>query len=174
METQDLNKLVVIRSGLTGQQANMLKVNLEGHGVPAFLANENMSGLLSVSNADLYVRARDWRAAEQLLGNIETLPQRYTTVPDAGPDLEFADEPACRHCGSTRVHPHTGDVPTWIPFMRQQALPVDRWMHCMECDSYYRGRRPRFAGLPIALGWSLFMGVLALTVVMLLNWLKYL
>ena len=94
MTSADLDKLVVIRSKLDGQQAQLLKTNLEGNGVPAFLANENVSSLISVNTADLYVRAKDWRAAEETLAKIEASPRRWPQ-PRPGPEII---EHACSHC----------------------------------------------------------------------------
>lgn len=167
-EHADLDKLVAIRSGLDGHQANMLKLNLEGQGVPAFLANENVGSLNFVSNTDLFVRAKDWRAAERLLSKIDTLPGPQ---PRLDPDGE---EYVCRHCGSNRVHPFSGEVPTLIPFVRLKAAAGDRWFHCLECDSHFREGRQQFAGMPVALAWSAFMGALAFGLILLINWLRYL
>lgn len=164
----DLDKLVVIRAGLDGHQANLLKLNLEGQGVPAFLANEHVGSMNFVSNTDLFVRAKDWRAAEQALSKIELMPLRSQTLDADG------EERACPHCGSHRVHTFVGEVPSAIPFLRYKADPGDQWFHCLECGSYHRAVRQRFAGLPIALAWSAFMGAVVLAIIFLINWLKYL
>jgi len=168
MEQQDLNKLVVIRAGLDGQQANMLKLNLEGQGVSAFLANENTGSLNIHSHTDLFVRAKDWAAAEKLLSKIEAFPR---------PPRKFdadGDEIGCSHCGSSRVRPFIGSVPTLVPLVGIKAGPDDGWFHCLECNSYYSVSRNRFSSMPIALGWSAFMGALAFGLVLLINWLIYL
>lgn len=170
MVSENLDKLVSIRSGLTAQQGQLLKVNLEGQGVPAFLTNENTSGLISTSDTDLYVRAKDWRAAEQMLGTIEQSPRRW---PQPRPEPEVIEQ-ACAHCGSHRVEPHVGAVPTWFPLLRKTARPGDDWFHCLECGSHYREGGRRFAGLSVALGWSAFMGALAFAIILLINWLRYL
>lgn len=164
----DLDKLVIIRSGLDGHQANMFKLNLEGQGIPAFLANDNVGSLNFVSHTDLFVKAKDWRAAEQFLSKVDVLPKRRRMLDPDG------EEHACRHCGSNRVHSFVGEVPTLVPFVRLEASADGGWFHCLECDSYFREGRRQFAGLPIALAWSLFMGGAALGVVLLINWLKYL
>lgn len=167
-QQSDLDKLVAIRSGLEGHQAQMLKLNLEGQGVPAFLANEHVGSMNFVSNTDLFVKAKDWRAAEQALSKIELMPSR-------GPNLDAdGDEHSCPHCGSHRVHAFFGEVPSAIPLIRYKADPEDKWFHCLECGSYHQAIRKRFAGLPIALAWSAFMGTLVLAVIFLINWLKYL
>lgn len=168
MEQTDLDKLVVIRTGLDSHQANMLKLNLEGQGVPAFLANENTGSLNFLSHTDLFVRAKDWAAAEQALSKIETFPRaprRFDTD---------SDELSCRHCGSSRVMPFVGDVPTLIPFVGITAGPTDGWFHCLECNSHYNASRSRFSSMPIALGWSAFMGLLVFVLILSINWLIYL
>lgn len=165
---KDMDQLVAIRSGLDGRQAQMLKANLEGQGVPAFLASEHEGNIQFVNNTNLYVKAKDWGAAEQALSKVEMLPHR--------PTLRDADgeERNCPHCGSHRLHSFVGEVPTLIPFIRFKADVGDSWFHCLECDSYHQAVRKRFAGLPFALAWSAFMGALALGVIILINWLKYL
>lgn len=168
MDQPDLDKLVVIRSGLDAHQANMLKLNLEGQGVPAFLANENTGSLNFISHTDLFVRAKDWAVAEQALSKIETFPRAPGNV---GADV---GDVGCSHCGSSRVMPFVGNVPTAIPFVVTKAGPMDGWYHCIECDSYYTASRSRFSSMPIALGWSAFMGVLAFGLILLINWLIYL
>ena len=168
MGKTDLDKLVVIRSNLDGHQANMLKLNLEGQGVPAFLANENTGSLNFVSNTDLFVRAKDWAAAEQALSKIDIFPRAPRKFDADG------DEISCRHCGSSRIMPFVGDVPTLIPFVGRKAAPNDGWFHCLECNSYYNASRPRFSAMPIALGWSAFMGLLVFGLILLINWLIYL
>ncbi len=180
MDQPDLDKLVVIRSGLDGHQANMLKLNLEGQGVPAFLANENTGSLNFLSHTDLFVRAKDWAAAEQALSKIETFP-RAQGAPGAPGNVGAGDggtrdvgDIGCSHCGSSRVMPFVGDVPTAIPFVVTKAGPTDGWYHCNECDSYYTASRSRFSSMPIALGWSAFMGALAFGLILLINWLMYL
>lgn len=168
MEQTDLDKLVVIRSDLNSHQANMLKLNLEGQGVPAFLANENTGSLNFANNTDLFVRAKDWATAEQALSKIETFPR---------PPQKFdadGEEISCSHCGSSRVVTFVGDIPTAVPFVGITARPGDGWFHCLECDSYYSTSRSRFSSMPIALGWSVFMGALAFGLIMLINWLIYL
>lgn len=168
MDQSDLDKLVAVRSGLDGHQANMLKLNLEGQGVPAFLANENVGSLNFVSHTDLFVRAKDWAAAEQILSKIDTFPRASGSM--GAEDIDVG----CSHCGSSRVMPFVGNVPTAIPFVVTKAGPTDGWYHCTECDSYYTASRSRFSSMPIALGWSAFMGALALGIILLINWLSYL
>ncbi len=159
---------MAIRSGLDGQQAQLLKLNLEGQGVPAFLANEHVGSMNFVSNTDLFVKAKDWRVAEQALSKIELMPM-------SSPSLDSDGEVrSCPHCGSHRVHAFVGEVPSAIPFVRYRADPEDQWFHCLECGSYHQAIRKRFAGLPIALAWSAFMGTLVLAIIFLINWLKYL
>lgn len=146
----------------------MLKLNLEGQGIPAFLANENTGSLNFVSHTDLFVRAKDWAAAEQALSKIETFPR---------PPRKFdadGDEISCSHCGSGRVRSFVGDVPTLVPLVGRKAGPEDGWFHCLECDSYYNTSRSRFASMPIAFAWSAFMGALAFGLIWFINWFSYL
>ncbi len=163
-----MDKLVAIRSGLDGHQAQMLKLNLEGQGIPAFLANEHTGSMNFMSSTDLFVRAKDWRAAEKALSAIELMPGR------SGPIDPDGEEHSCNHCGSHRVHPFVGEIPTIVPFVRIQADTGGKWFHCLECDSYFNDGRKRFAGLPIALAWSGVMAAVALGLIVLINWLKYL
>lgn len=165
---EELNRLIAIRSGLDGHQAQMLKLNLEGQGVPAFLTNDHTGSLNFMTSTDLYVRAKDWRAAEEALSVIELMPRRPGQLDSDG------EEFTCRHCGSHRVHPFVGEVPTVVPFVRLKAEVNGKWFHCLECDSYFNDSRKRFAGMPIALAWSALMGALALGIIFLINWLKYL
>jgi len=168
MEQQDLDKLVVIRAGLDSHQANMLKLNLEGQGVPAFLANENTGSLNFHSHTDLFVRAKDWATAEKLLSKIEAFPRPPRKFDADGDDI------GCSHCGSSRVRPFVGNVPTMVPLIGIKAGYDDGWFHCLECNSYYSAKRSRFSSMPIALGWSAFMGALAFGLVLIFNWLIYL
>lgn len=166
----DLNKLVPIRTGLDRSQADLLKANLEGHGVPAFLANENIGSLNFVVHTDLLVRAKNWKDAEQLLSKIDAIPaSRFSKRFD--PDGE---EYACQHCGSMRVHPFVGEVPTWLPGLKLKAVPEQTWFHCMECDSYYREKRSSFISFPIAMMWSLTLGAFVLGLYFLIQWLRFL
>lgn len=170
MTVSDLDKLVALRTKLDSHQAQLLKTNLEGRGVPAFVANENVSSLISVNTADLYVRAKDWRTAEELLTKIEASPRHWPQPP---PEPEVVEQ-ACSHCGSHRVVPYVDPVPTWVPFVSEDARPEDGWLRCLECGSHTLGRRRRFAGLGVAFGWSAFMALLAFSVILLINWLRYL
>lgn len=146
----------------------MLKLNLEGQGIPAFLANENTGSLNFVSHTDLFVRAKDWVCAEQALSKIETFPRPARKFDPDG------DEISCNHCGSGRVRPFAGDVPMLVPLIGIKAGPDDGWFHCLECDSYYSNRRSRFASMPIAFAWSAFMAALAFGLIWFINWFSYL
>ena len=164
----DMERLVVVRAGLDGRQAQMLKANLEGQGVPAFLSREHEGNIQFINNTSLYVKAKDWGVAEQVLSKVELMPQR-AALRDAD-----GEERSCPHCGSHRLHGFVGEVPTLIPFIKLKADVGDQWFHCLECDSYHQAVRKRFAGLPFALAWAAFMGALALSVIIFINWLKYL
>ncbi|TNE65014.1 MAG: DUF2007 domain-containing protein [Alphaproteobacteria bacterium] len=167
----DNNRLVVVRSGLDSADAALLRSLLEGNGVQVFVANENVASMNQGMWADLYVRASDRARAEAILGKVATLPRCAIPVRRD----EDGEELACVHCGSTRVHPFEGAVPTVVPGVRRQARLKDHWYHCLQCDSYYQeGRRPRFSGLPVALAWGGLLGLATLGVIWLIEYLRYL
>lgn len=165
-----MNSLTIVRSSLDRHQANLFKSNLEGHGIPAFLENENIGSLNYVVQIDLLVRQRDKAAAEALLSKVDTIPlSKFPTRLDAD-----GEERACAHCGSMRVHAYIGEVPTWAPGVKLQATPEAGYFHCLECDSYYREKRLGFASFPIALMWSLTLGAFVLGLYFLIQWLRFL
>lgn len=166
----DMDQLVPLRSGLDARQAGLLKTNLEGQGVPAYLASEAAGAAPVKGQADLFVRAKNWQQAETLLSKIEVIPaSRFPGRTDAD-----GEELACDHCGSSRVHPYVGKVPTLIPGVYQVATPEDQWVHCLDCDSYSRTRRARFTGAPIALMWGGALGLLFFGLYFLIQWLRFL
>jgi hypothetical protein len=166
----DMNQLVPLRSGLDARQAALLKDNLEGQGVPAFLAAETMGSQHVGGQSELFVRAKNWREAETLLGKIEVIPaSRFPVRTDTD-----GEELICNQCSSSRVHPYVGKVPTFVPGIEQVATPEDRWVHCLDCDSYSRTRRPRFTGAPIALMWGGVLGLLFFSLYFLIQWLRFL
>lgn len=172
-EQQD--KLVTIRTGLASTDAQLLCTLLEGEGIQVFTNAEHASALEQgplggAITADLMVRAADWKQAEQTLAKVATMPRCAFPVRLD----EDGEERSCRHCGSIRVHPYEGEVPTFIPGIRIAARPEDTWFHCLQCDSYYRDRRSRFAGLPFAALWSAAVGVFVICLYWLIDWLMWL
>lgn len=166
----DMNSLVVVRSRLDRHQANLFKSNLEGHGIPAFLENENIGSLNYVVQTDLLVRLRDKEAADALLSKVDTIPlSRFPKRLDAD-----GEERACEHCGSMRVHAFVGEVPTLVPGIKVKATPETGYFHCLECNSYYREKRLGFASFPIAMMWSLTLGAFVLGLYFLIQWLRFL
>ena len=165
-----MDSLIVVRRGLDRHQATLFKSNLEGHGITAFLENEHIGSLNYVVHTDLLVRAADKTAAEALLSKVDAIPvARFPSRMD--PDGE---EYACHQCGSMRVHPFIGAVPTWVPGVKVQATPDGGWFHCLECDSYYREKGLGFASFPIAMMWSLTLGAIVLGLYFLIQWLRFL
>lgn len=160
----ELTQLVPLRSGLGFQQAQMLKANLEGAGIPAFLSNEDAGDLKFGGVTDILVRANRWKEAEVQIGKISLMP---------APPQHFEDA-ACEHCGSSRIHPFVGAVPTFIPMVKLSAVQEDGWFHCLECDSYWRNERKRFSSLPVAFLWSITLGAVALAAYSLIQWLRWL
>lgn len=161
----DMEQLVAIRTGLSLQQAHMLKSNLEGRGIPTFLSGDEPGVMRFGGQTSLLVRAKHWKHAEELLSNITLLP----SAPNA-----HADDMACTQCGSARIHPFVGEVPTFFPKVNISAEPEDGWFHCLECDSYWRDRMRKFASFPIAFLWSITLGLVMLAVYSLIQWLKWL
>lgn len=149
---EDDNRLVVIRSHLNAAEGRLMRTLLDARGIHAFLAGENVAGMNEGLFANLMVRAGDRRMAEEILSNVTALPAQVRQDPDG-------EELACKRCGSQRVHPYVGPLPTSVPFMRPHAAPEDACYHCLECGSYYSEKRPRFSSLSLALAWG---GILAL------------
>ena len=165
-----MDNLITVRSGLDRHQAALFKSNLEGHGIAAFLENENIGSLNFVVHTDLLVRAGDRVAAEALLSKVDAIPaSRFPTRLDAD-----GEERACQHCGSMRIHHYVGTVKTWMPGVKIQATPGDGWFHCLECESYYREKPLGFASLPIALLWSVTLGAIVLGLYFFIQWLRFL
>ena len=149
---EDDNRLVVIRSHLNGAEGRLMRTLLDARGIHAFLAGENVAGMNEGMFANLMVRAGDRQAAEEILGNVTALPAQVRHDPDG-------EELACQRCGSQRVHPYVGPLPSSIPFVRRRAEVGDACFHCLECGSYYSEKRPRFTSFTLALTWG---GILAL------------
>lgn len=167
---EDHNRLVPVRTGLMQADAQLLKSLLDANGVQVFLTHENMGSLNYGVRADIMVRAIDKVRADAALANVATLP--HGAFP-ARLD-EDGEELACQHCGSERVHPFEGQVPSGVPGLRWAAAKDDQWYHCLQCDSYFRNRRSRLAGLPIALIWGGTLAALTLFVIWLIEFLRWL
>jgi DNA-directed RNA polymerase subunit RPC12/RpoP len=167
---EDHNRLVPVRTGLDQADAQLLRSLLDANGVQVFVSHENMGSLGYGVRADIMVRAIDKVRADAVLAKVATLPRSAIPVRlDEG-----GEEIACRHCGSERVHPYEGAVPTLIPGLRLAARRDERWYHCLQCDSYFRDRRSKFAGIPIALMWGATLAVLTLFVIWLIEFLRWL
>lgn len=167
---EDHNRLVPVRTGLNQADAQLLKSLLDANGVQVFLTHENMGSLNYGVRADLMVRAIDKVRADAVLAKVATLPRgAFPARLD-----EDGEELACRHCGSERVHPYVGAVPSGIPGIKLSASQADNWYHCLQCDSYFRNQRSRLAGIPIALMWGGTLAALTLFVIWLIEFLRWL
>ena len=167
---EDTNRLVVLRSGLNQPDGALLRSLLEAKGVPSFLANEQVAGIHPGFSANLMVRYGDLGRARQVLDNVATLPACAFPVRH-DPDGE---ELACARCGSSRVHPFQGTLPSSLPFFKVTAKPGEGWFHCLQCDSYYNDRRPRFSSLSLALIWGGTLAFATLIVIWLINCIRWL
>ncbi|MCJ9427662.1 putative signal transducing protein [Kordiimonas marina] len=168
----DGNRLVALRTGLEGADAQLLRSLLESKGLQVFLVNESaVSGMTGHAvSVDLYVRAVDKPKADAILGNVVTLPRAMQPHRFD----EDGEELSCHHCGSTRVHPYEGKVPTLIPGLKLQSGKNERWYHCLQCDSYYEEGRKRFSGWPIAVMWAAVLGLASLGLMWVINFLRFL
>jgi len=167
----DSNRLVAVRTGLDGADAELLRSLLERNGLQVFLTNESGAGQGGyAASVDLYVRALDKPAADAVLGIVVTLPRA------AQPHRfdEDGEELSCHHCGSTRVHPYEGPVPTLIPGLKLQSGKNERWYHCLQCGSTYEEGRRRFSGWPIAVMWAAILGLASLGLIWIINFLRFL
>lgn len=166
----DYNRLIPLRTGLDAGDAQMLKSVLNANGVEVFLNGANMASLNYAVRTDIMVRAIDKVCADAVIEKISTMPR--CQIPRHMD--EDGEERACAQCGSTHVRPFIGEVPTVIPGIRLAAEPGTDWFHCMQCDSHYRDRRSSFAGLPIALMWSVFLGSFGFGLYWFIDWLRWL
>lgn len=166
----DYNRLIPLRTGLETADAQLLKSVLNANGVEVFLNGENMSSLNFVVRTDIMVRAIDKVRADAVIDKIATMPRcqipRHTD--------EDGEERACAHCGSTRVHPYVGEVPTIIPGIRLAAEQGAGWFHCLQCDSHYRDKRSQFSGMPFAMMWSAALGGFGFGLYWFIDWIKWL
>lgn len=164
------SKLVPIRTNMASADAQVLKSVLQSCGIDVFLNADHMSGMGYGVQTDVLVHAGELQAAEEALKNIVALPHNHMSQQlDADGDYH-----ECKQCGSTRVQPYQGEVPTLIPGIRIAAEANGGWFHCMQCDSYYRNQRSRFEAFPFAMVWSVLAGLFVLTLYWLIDWLKWL
>ncbi len=160
------DRLIAYRRDMEIAEAQLLKSLLEANGVPTFLAHENMATFTPAVRTDLMIRYIDRVRADSALENVE--PLKFNRA-----DFGDPDEPACRQCGSMHVHSYVGAVPTLMPGVKIAADPRDQWMHCMQCDSYYREGRRRFTSVGIAFSWAATMGLLTLAIILFFRWLSW-
>jgi len=164
------SKLIPIRTNMTHADAQVLKSVLQSCGIDVFLNADHMSGTGYGVQTDVLVYSSDLQTAEEALRNIVALPHSYVSQRlDADGEVH-----ECKQCGSTRVHPFEGEVPTLVPGIRIAAEANGGWFHCMQCDSYYRNQRSRFEAFPFAMVWSFLTGLFVLLLYWLIDWLKWL
>ena len=162
---EDDNRLIVIRSHLNAADGRLMRTLLDARGIHAFLAGENVAGMNEGMFANLMVRAGDREAAEAILSNVTAMPATVRHDPDG-------EEMACQRCGSQRVHPYVGPLPSSLPFMRPRAEPGDACYHCLECGSYYSEKRPRFTSFSLALAWGGILALATLGALYIINFLQ--
>jgi len=166
----DYNRLIPLRTGLDTGDAQLLKSVLNANGVEVFLNGENMSSLNYVVRTDIMIRAIDKVRADAVIEKIATMPR--CQIPRHID--EDGEERSCSQCGSTRVHPFAGEVPTFFPGIRVEARKEDGWFHCLQCDSHYKDKRSQFAGMPFALMWSVLLGSFGFALYWFIDWLRWL
>lgn len=169
-EFTDYNRLIPLRTGLDPADAQLLKSVLNANGVEVFLNGEHMGSLGYAVRTDIMVRAIDKVRADSVIDKIATMPR--CQIPRHVD--EDGEERACSQCGSTRVRPYVGEVPTIVPGIRLAAQAGEEWFHCLQCDSYYQDKRSRYAALPFALMWSALVGVFGYALYWVIDWLKWL
>ncbi|GHF30250.1 hypothetical protein GCM10017044_27040 [Kordiimonas sediminis] len=165
----DPEELVIVRSNLSSHDAHLLKGLLESNEISAFLSNENMGTLQYGVATDLLVRLKDRHIAQTVLANVVTLHNTPSSDPVAPEEDAF-----CRTCGSSHVHPFVGEIPSLIPGIRYDASEAGEWMHCLQCDAYYRRKRSRFSSMPVGLLWGLTLSGFTIFLLWFLNWLRWL
>ncbi|MCK0068856.1 putative signal transducing protein [Kordiimonas laminariae] len=169
-QQSNIDQLVMLRSGLDPSDADLLKSVLEGESIQAFVSDNGMRAAGYRSVVDVMVKSTDHAEASKLLEKIVTMPR--CAIPIRRDD--DGEEYACKHCGSVRVHPFEGEVPTFIPGIRIAAKKTDKWFHCLQCDSHYREERSRFSGMPIAFAWGGALGGFSIALYMVIDWLRWL
>ncbi|MBD2723012.1 putative signal transducing protein [Hymenobacter armeniacus] len=106
MPTPD--SVVFLESFYEPMAANLARTRLEAAGIPCFLSNENLVGLLPLyspitGGVRLHVRQRDVEAALALLHSVPVPP---ATTPDVASFAAEAPDPVtprCPRCGSSDV-----------------------------------------------------------------------
>jgi len=164
------DRLVTLRSGFYADDAQLTKSLLEGNGVQVFMVGEGVSSMNEGYHAAIMVRASQWKQAEEILNKVALMPRSAV----AARLDEDGEEHACSQCGSTRVHAFVGEVPTVIPGVRLSAMQGEGWFHCLQCNSHYKDKRSRFAGLPFGILWGGVVGLFFLCLYWFLEWLRWL
>ncbi|NVJ98687.1 MAG: hypothetical protein HWE25_11075 [Alphaproteobacteria bacterium] len=164
------NRLIVLRTGLNQPDGMLLRSVLEAQDIYAFLANENVAGMNEGLYANLMVYAHDLERANAALQKVATMPRCAIPVRRD----EDGEEIACRHCGSERVHPFEGVVPTIIPGVKITTRKGEAWYHCLQCDSYFKNSLSRLASIPVALMWGGALAGLTLFVIWVIEFLRWL
>ena len=128
--------------------ANLARTRLEAAGIPCFLSNENLVGLMPLyspitGGVRLHVRLHDAEAALELL---QSVPVPLATTPDlASFDAAAPDPvaPRCPLCGSSNVAYGlaTRNTYGWWSGLLSVLLrfPVrDRRFHCFHCGHEFK------------------------------------
>ncbi len=173
MNEHDYNRLVPLRTYLDAPQAQMLKTYLDAQGIMVFLNAEHVAAMNEGLKTDILIREIDRVRAEAALKNIEVLSYHQKHQLYEGETIEN-EPPSCRQCGAMDIHAFTGEVPTLIPGIRIAAGIEDAWVHCSNCDSYYREGKRRFSSVAVAFMWAATLGLSALCLYWLITWLRWL
>ncbi|MBF9222909.1 putative signal transducing protein [Hymenobacter ruricola] len=142
------DSVVFLESFYEPMAANLARTRLEAAGIPCFLSNENLVGLLplyspTTGGVRLHVRQRDAEAALELLHSV---PVPLATTPDVASFAAEAPDPVtprCPRCGSSNV--------AWGPATRNTygfwsgllsvllRYPVrDKRFHCFHCGNEFK------------------------------------
>lgn len=169
-QQSNIDQLVMLRPGLDPHDADLIKSVLDGEGIHAFVMESGVrvSGYQAI--VDVMVKASDNAEATKILEKISLMPRCAIPVRRD----EDGEEYACKQCGSVRVHPFEGEVPTFFPGIKIAAKKADNWFHCMQCDSHYREVRSHLSGMPIALAWGAALGGFSIGLYMVIDWLRWL
>jgi hypothetical protein len=172
MSDQDYNRLVPLRTYLDTSEAQMLRTYLDAKGILVFLNAEHVGAMNEGLKTDILIREIDRVRAEAALKNIEILSCHQKHQLRDGDNIED-DTPSCRQCGAMDIYGFEGEVPTFIPGIRIEARTEDAWMHCRQCDSYYREGKRRFSSVSVALMWAVTLGITALSIYWLIVWIRW-
>ncbi|UTW54926.1 DUF2007 domain-containing protein [Kordiimonas sp. SCSIO 12610] len=173
MNEQDYNRLVPLRTYLDTPQAQMLKTYLDAQGIMVFLNAEHVSAMNEGLKTDILIREIDKVRAEAALKDIEVLSCHQRHKLQDGEALDD-EPPSCRQCGAMDIHAFEGEVPTFIPGIRIATHAEDVWVHCHQCDSYYREGKRRFSSVSVAFMWAVTLGAAALSIYWLITWIRWL